>query len=130
MPIFVAIMYNDSIYDSLLFEKSMLYDNIDYIHIYPNRIHFNRKLYYINNFELKIIDANNKDAIIVKIFSYDDDLNLKKLFSILQNDINNILHLFVIFSTDISIIQVLRIVENISKVLDQSLKHFINNKIH
>ena len=96
-----------------LYKTATNIDFVEYILIYPHRIHYASEISYIKDEKLICIFPNAENTIDLK--TPDDIVNKKYLFNILER--KTIKHLFVRFNEAIDNGSIFNVVREISRVL-------------
>ena len=113
MAIHVAIMSTNKNKIMELYEKATKIDFIEYVQIYPHRIHYASEIYYIKDEQFISILSNSKNTIDIKA---SNDIDSKtQLFDTLKA--RNVNHIFVRFDENMDNRSIFDVVRNISKIL-------------
>ena len=96
-----------------LYEKARKIDFIEYVHIYPHRIHYDSAIYYIKDEEVISIFPESRNTIDIK--APEDIVGKKQVFDALEDE--NINHIFVRFSENMDNGSIFDVVRNISRAL-------------
>ena len=116
MPLFIAVSYETLEDTAILFEKMMLYEHIEYVSIIPHRIFVGDCIRYI--IDGNVICCQVSNALDSHRFLVDSLNDLFPMFNAF-NPCENITCFFVQFTTKMSYMDALKIIENISVKLDQ-----------
>lgn len=127
MPVLVAISTNNVTRDTILFHKATQYEYIEYVSIYPHYIFFNSEINYVKDGILYRKNMNDKDSIIINLYSIDNRITNNEIFAQLIA-CNDLKCLFLIFCQNISNINILNFVKNISIKLNRISKEVNTNK--
>ena len=98
-----------------IYEKASLIDFIEYVQIFPHRIHYASEIYYIKDEKFKCICPNSKDTITININAPDDIISIRHLFDTIKAKKNN--YIFVNFNEKIDNGSIFDVVRNISNIL-------------
>ena len=99
--------------NDLLYTKATHLDFIEYVQIYPHRIHYDSEIYYIQDEKVVCIYPNYENTI--NITSCSDDNNTNYLYNLLLG--KTIKHIFVKFDETMNISSIFNVVKNISRAL-------------
>lgn len=98
-----------------IYEKASLIDFIEYVQIFPHKIHYASEIYYIKDENLICIYPHSKNTITININAHDDIISISHLFKTIKAKKNN--YIFVNFNEEIDNGSIFDVVRNISNIL-------------
>lgn len=96
-----------------IYEKATEIDFIEYVQIFPHRIHYASVIYYIKDEEFICIYPNSENTI--NINASDDKISIGHLFETIKSQKKN--HIFANFNENIDNGSIFDVVRNISNIL-------------
>ncbi|UBZ25587.1 hypothetical protein CcNV_102 [Crangon crangon nudivirus] len=117
MSVFVDIVYMEP----TLYKRAILYEHIEFVRIYPHRLYFNtHNIAYIQDEVIHVITPKCPTSQCIYIEKVDADTRTK-IHTLIDNTPLEINGIFIFISLDITLYNVLQLIQNISMKLKQKV---------